>query len=305
MKQRFTYATRRSALALAQSRGFIAVLRGLHPKLEFSEEQVTTSGDRIQDRALSDIGGKGLFVREIEDALFAERADFAVHSIKDVPGQLPEGLVIGCIPARGDPRDALVSTQFASLHDLPEAAIVGTSSLRRRVALLRHRPDLRVVPLRGNVDTRLRKLDARECDGIVLAYAGLHRLGLEGRVTEVFDRATMMPAVGQGALGIEMRKGDTDVEELLASVHHLETARCVAAERGVMIALSGDCRTPLGAHARRIASDAGELLEIDAFVADPDGENFRSGSRIERWDVASSEAQAESMGRALGMSLLP
>src|SRR4051812_25241549 len=173
-----TYATRRSQLALAQCRAFVKRLEGAHPELEMIELQVVTTGDKIQDRPLSEVGGKGLFVKEIEEALLERRADIAVHSIKDVPAQLPEGLAITCIPVREDPRDVLVAPRNGTLRDLPEGATIGTSSLRRALSLLAVRPDLRIVPLRGNVDTRLRKVDAGEADAIVLARAGLVRLGL-------------------------------------------------------------------------------------------------------------------------------
>src|SRR5258708_607167 len=180
-----TYATRRSALALAQCRALVERLRSLHPALETRELQVVTTGDRIQDRPLADVGGKGLFVKEIEEALLDGRADFAVHSMKDVPGSIPGGLLLACVPAREDARDVLVSPRHGTLDALPRHARVGTSSLRRAVSLRAHRPDLEIVALRGNVDTRLRKVDAAECDAIVLARAGLLRLGLEARATEV------------------------------------------------------------------------------------------------------------------------
>ncbi len=185
MQTPLTYATRRSALALAQCRAFVARLKGAHAELELIELQVVTSGDRIQDRPLSEVGGKGLFVKEIEEALLARTADLAVHSIKDVPGVLPDGLAITCIPLREDPRDVIVAPRFGTLMELPPGAKIGTSSLRRSVALLAARPDIVLVPMRGNVDTRLRKVDAGECDAIVLARAGLVRLGLEGRATDV------------------------------------------------------------------------------------------------------------------------
>jgi hydroxymethylbilane synthase len=186
---RLVYATRKSLLALAQCRAFVARLRANHPELELVEEQIVTSGDRIQDRPLSEVGGKGLFTKEIEEALLDRRADIAVHSIKDVPGVLPAGLAIVCIPAREDPRDVLVSPRFLNLAALPIAATVGTSSLRRSVALKAVRPDLKIVPMRGNVDTRLRKVDAGECDAIVLARAGLVRLGLTARAFPPSGRA--------------------------------------------------------------------------------------------------------------------
>src|SRR5262245_41004327 len=210
-----TYATRRSALALAQCRAFIARLRAAHPDLELVEEQVVTTGDKIQDRPLSEVGGKGLFVKEIEEALLSRRADLAVHSIKDVPGELPAGLGIVCIPLREDPRDVLVSPKYGALERLPRGATVGTSSLRRAVSLRAARPDLTIVPMRGNVDTRLRKVDSGECDAIVLARAGLVRLGLEGRATEILPVEVSLPAIGQGALGIEHRTDDDSTRAVL------------------------------------------------------------------------------------------
>jgi hydroxymethylbilane synthase len=290
---RLVYATRKSALALAQCRAFVARLAGGH---ELVEKLVVTSGDRIQDRPLSEVGGKGLFVKEIEEALLDGSADFAVHSIKDVPAALPEKLHIACIPLREDPRDVLVSPKYGTLEALPKGATLGTSSLRRAVALLAIRPDLKVVPIRGNVDTRLRKVDAGEADAIVLARAGLVRLGLEGRATQVLEPDVSLPAVGQGALGIEARIGDANVAAALAPLHDLETATCVAAERGVMAALEGDCKTPLAAHARRV----GDTMELAAFIAEPDGTNLRRASERTPWP---NERDAAAFGREIGMRL--
>jgi len=290
---RLTYATRKSALALAQCRAFVARLAGEH---ELVEKQVTTSGDRIQDRPLSEVGGKGLFVKEIEEALLDGSADFAVHSIKDVPAALPEKLHIACIPLREDPRDVLVSPKYGSLEKLPKGATLGTSSLRRAVALLAVRPDLKVVPIRGNVDTRLRKVDAGEADAIVLARAGLVRLGLAARATQVLEPDVSLPAVGQGALGIEARIGDENVAKALAPLHDLETATCVAAERGVMAALEGDCKTPLAAYARR----DGNEMELAAFIAEPDGTKLRRARERSPWP---NERAAAAFGREIGMRL--
>ena len=213
------YATRRSMLALAQCRAFVARLCQAAPELETRELQVVTTGDRIQERPLADIGGKGLFVKEIEEALLDGRADFAVHSIKDVPGSLPPGLILACIPERADPRDVLVAPRHGTLDALLLGARVGTSSLRRMMSIQARRPDLQVVPMRGNVDTRLRKVDAGECDAIVLARAGLLRLGMEDRATEVLDADLSLPAVGQGALGIECREDDAETRTALAQVN--------------------------------------------------------------------------------------
>jgi hydroxymethylbilane synthase len=293
-----TYATRRSALALAQGRALVARLRAMHPSLETRELGIVTTGDRIQDRPLAAIGGKGLFVKEIEEALLDGRADFAIHSIKDVPGVLPAGLIIACIPEREDPRDVLVAPRYRTLDALPTGARIGTSSLRRAASLQARRPDLVVTPLRGNVDTRLRKVDAGECDAIVLALAGLVRLGLQARATEVLATDVSLPAAGQGALGVECRENDTATRSLLASAHDEETAMCVAAERGVLVAVEGDCRTPLGAHAQRV----GERMRLRAFVAQPDGTGRRSGDRDVSWPA--TEAEARDLGGALGRALL-
>lgn len=295
---RLVYATRKSALALAQCRAFVARVAAAHPGLELVEEQVVTTGDRIQDRPLSEVGGKGLFVKEIEEALLSGRADVAVHSIKDVPGVLPDGLALVCIPAREDPRDVLVAPRHGGLAALPQGATVGTSSLRRAVALQRVRPDLVIVPLRGNVDTRLRKVDEGHCDAIVLARAGLVRLGLEGRATEVLEPSVSLPAVGQGALGIEARADDEATRALLTPLVDVETTVCVSAERGVMIAAEGDCKTPIGAHARR-AEDGS--LHLAAFLAAPDGTSYRSGERSVPWPA--DPRAAEALGRELGASL--
>ncbi len=292
------YATRRSALALAQCRAFVASLQAAVPELTTTELLVVTTGDRIVDRPLADIGGKGLFVKEIEEALLERRADFAVHSIKDVPAALPAGLTIACVPRREDPRDVLVAPRHGTLEALPPGARVGTSSLRRLVAIKARRPDLEDVPLRGNVDTRLRKVDAGECDAIVLARAGLVRLGLAGRATQVLEPDLSLPAVGQGALGIECREDDAETREILAHLHHPETGTCVAAERGVLVALGGDCKTPLAAHAVRQGSD----IHLRAFIAQPDGSGLRRGEITLPWPE--NEGQARDLGLRLGESLL-
>jgi hydroxymethylbilane synthase len=289
------YATRRSKLALAQCRAFVARLGAVQPGLQVTELQVVTSGDRIQDRPLAEVGGKGLFVKEIEEALLEGRADFAVHSIKDVPGAVPSGLRIACVPAREDPRDVLVSPRFGTLEGLPSGARVGTSSLRRAIALRSFRPDLAVVPVRGNVDTRLRKVDEGEFDAIVLARAGLVRLGLEGRATQVLPTEVSLPAVGQGALGIECREGDEEVVTLLRRLHDSAAATCVAAERGVLVALGGDCKTPMAAPAERV----GDELRLRAFVEE--GGNVRRKERTTAWP--SSEEAAEALGREVGREL--
>jgi hydroxymethylbilane synthase len=292
---RLVYATRRSALALAQCRAFVARLKAAHPELELVEEQVVTTGDKIQDRPLSEVGGKGVFVKEIEDALLERRADIAVHSIKDVPAALPAGLAITCIPAREDPRDVLVAPRNGKLVDLPKGAKVGTSSLRRAVNILAVRPDLMIVPLRGNVDTRLRKVDAGEADAIVLARAGLVRLGLADRATEVLSPEVSLPAVGQGALGIESRIDDEPTRALLAPLADEATSRCVHAERGVLAALGADCKTPMGAYAERIEKGGTVSMRLRAFVApgslDPSQPISRQDATIS-WPSTDEEATA-------------
>lgn len=297
---RLVYATRRSALALAQCRAFVARLKAAHPDLELVEEQVVTTGDKIQDRPLSEVGGKGLFVKEIEEALLERRADIAVHSIKDVPATLPDGLAITCIPVREDPRDVLVAPRHGTLRALPEGATVGTSSLRRALSLLAVRPDLRVVPLRGNVDTRLRKVDAGEADAIVLARAGLVRLGLADRATEILAPEVSLPAVGQGALGIESREADDETRALLAVLADETTSRCVHAERGVLMALDADCKTPLGAYAERVEQAGVVSMRLRAFASL--GAAVTRGDETIPWPA--SDAEAAAFGGRIGRSLL-
>ena len=294
------YATRKSALALAQCRAFIRDLGAVSPGVSFDELQVVTTGDRITDRPLSEVGGKGLFVKEIEEALLARTAHMAVHSIKDVPGELPPGLRIACIPKRVDPRDVLVSPRYQTLSALPKGARVGTSSLRRLSSLRAVRPDLTIVPLRGNVDTRLRKVNEGECDAIVLAYAGLLRLGLGDKATELLSPELSLPAVGQGALGIECREDDECTREVLARLHDRDTATCVAAERGVLLALEGDCKTPIGSFAEKSGREGAEL-RLRAFLAKPNGENpvFLEESR----PFPETEGEADRFGRELGARL--
>ena len=296
---KLVFATRKSALALAQSRAFVSTVKSAAGAAapEIEELHVTTSGDRFVDQKLQDIGGKGLFIKELEEALLEGRADFAVHSIKDVPSELVPGLHIACVPRREDPRDALITHGGVSLADLPQGARLGTSSLRRAVCLQRLRPDLRIEPLRGNVDTRLRKVEEGQYDAIILAMAGLKRLGLEARATAALSPEECLPAVGQGALGIECRQGAAKVEALLALVEHAETAICVAAERAVMASVGGNCRMPIAAHATR----EGAELVLRALVADADGSKVREGSRRIAWPSGADEARRA--GADLGAEL--
>lgn len=260
-----TIATRESRLALWQAEHVKA-------RLEQHQHQVTllgmtTLGDQILDRSLSKVGGKGLFVKELEVALDEGRADLAVHSLKDVPMELPEGFSLACVMQREDPRDALVSNHYADLASLPQGAVVGTSSLRRMALLRALRPDLKIEPLRGNLDTRLRKLDDGLYDAIVLAAAGLKRLGLGERIREIFEPSVMLPAAGQGALGIEVRTDRQDVIDALAPLAHHTTWLAVAAERAVSRAMGGSCSMPLAA----FATLSGDTLTLDAAWGDPEG----------------------------------
>jgi len=228
---------------------------------------MTTQGDQILDRTLSKVGGKGLFVKELEVALEEGRADLAVHSLKDVPMELPPGFALACVMEREDPRDAFVSNDFAGLDALPEGAIVGTSSLRREAQLKARYPRLQIVPLRGNLDTRLRKLDEGQYAGIILAAAGLKRLKLSDRIRHVFDTNQMLPAAGQGALGIEICQGRSDLVEALQPLVHTTSWLAVAAERAVSRAMGGSCSMPLAAH----ATLAGDVLSLRAAWGDPEG----------------------------------
>jgi hydroxymethylbilane synthase len=262
---KLTIATRESRLALWQAEHVKALLEKLGHQVTLLG--MTTKGDQILDRSLSKVGGKGLFVKELEVALEEGKADLAVHSLKDVPMDLPEGFVLACVMEREDPRDAFVSSRHASLAALPQGAVVGTSSLRR-VALLRAlRPDLKIEPLRGNLDTRLRKLDEGQYDAIVLAAAGLKRLGLQDRIRAVFEPGQMLPSAGQGALGIEVRSARQDVVQALSPLVHAQTWQRVAAERAVSRAMGGSCSMPLAAYA---TLQAGQL-QIDAAWGDPQG----------------------------------
>ncbi|NCN70118.1 MAG: hydroxymethylbilane synthase [Rhodoferax sp.] len=261
----FTIATRESRLAMWQAEHVQALLKGLGHQVNLLG--MTTLGDQILDRALSQVGGKGLFVKELEVALEEKRADLAVHSLKDVPMELPEGFSLACVMEREDPRDAFVSNNYANLDALPQGAVVGTSSLRR-VALLRAvRPDLKIEALRGNLDTRLRKLDDGLYDAIVLAAAGLKRLGLSERIRAVFDTSVMLPAAGQGALGIETRSDRADVMQALSPLVHQTSWLAVAAERAVSRAMGGSCSMPLAAY----ATLAQDQLSIDAAWGDVEG----------------------------------
>jgi hydroxymethylbilane synthase len=262
---RIRIATRRSKLALVQTNWVADQLRGLQPGLEVELVEMVTQGDRITDRPLSEVGGKGLFVSELEHAVQEGRADLAVHSLKDLPSELGAGLVIGCVPEREDARDVLVTRDGVELDDLSAGENIGTSSLRRSLQLQALRNDLVYEGLRGNVDTRLAKLDAGQYRAIVLAYAGLRRLGLADRPLWPIPEASSVPAVGQGALALECRVDDEPLRALLARFEHLPTRACIEAERAFLHSLGGDCHTPLAGHAR--IEDNGSRLFFDGLVA--------------------------------------
>ncbi len=265
-----TIASRESALAMWQAEHVRDRLRTLHPESQINILGMTTRGDQILDVTLSKIGGKGLFIKELEVAMEGGHADLAVHSMKDVPMELPPGFELIAIGEREDPRDAFVSRHYTTLSELPPGAVVGTSSLRREAQLRARFPHLQVKPLRGNVGTRLKKLDEGQYDAILLAAAGLIRLGLGDRIRSLLSIEDSIPAAGQGALGIEIRAGNTDVAAMLGSLNHAETAVCVRAERQVSRVLGGSCQVPLGAHA--VLSE--NTLKVHGFVAHPDGSHF-------------------------------
>ncbi|HEU4384602.1 MAG TPA: hydroxymethylbilane synthase [Anaeromyxobacteraceae bacterium] len=286
-------ATRRSRLALWQANHVAGLLRAREPGLEVRLHELVTRGDKILEVPLAEVGGKGLFVKEIEEALLARQAEVAVHSMKDLPALLAPGLVVGAVPEREDPRDALCSRKARSLSDLPRGARVGTSSLRRGAQLKALRPDLRVETVRGNVETRLRKGET-ELDAVVLAYAGLRRLGLADRASYVFDTSEMLPAVAQGALALESRADDGATLERLARLEHPETRIRVEAERGFLRRLEGGCQVPLAGH----ATVAGGTVRLRGLVASLDG------SRVVRGERSGPSAEAVRVGEALAEELL-
>ncbi|WP_085523211.1 hydroxymethylbilane synthase [Tuberibacillus sp. Marseille-P3662] len=261
--------SRKSRLALQQTHWVMDQLSKHADDLEFDVKKIVTKGDKILDVTLSKVGGKGLFVKEIENALYNKDIDIAVHSMKDLPSELPEGLDIICVPTREDDRDAFISQGNISFMDLPEGAVVGTSSLRRGAQILAKRPDLHIKPVRGNIETRLRKLEEEDFDAIVLAAAGLKRMGWSDDViTEYLPNAISVPAVGQGALAIEARSDDEDTKHLLESIHDPETAHRVAAERSFLKELEGSCQVPIGAYCERLSDST---LKLTGMVGETDG----------------------------------
>jgi hydroxymethylbilane synthase len=287
-------ATRKSRLALWQAEHVASRLREAHPGMTVELVPMTTRGDRILDRSLAAIGGKGLFIKELETALEEGRADLAVHSMKDVPAEVPRGFAIGALLPRADPHDALIAPRAGDLGALPPRARLGTSSLRRRAQLLAARPDLRIEELRGNVDTRLKRLDAGELDAIVLACAGLVRLGLESRIGARLDLELSLPAVGQGVIGIECRDADERTRSLIAALDDAATRTAVTAERAFAARLGGSCQSPIAGFARV----EGARVTLAGLVAEPDG------SRVIRDTLSGPEADAAGIGEALAERML-
>jgi hydroxymethylbilane synthase len=286
--------TRASRLALWQAEWVQSRLQQLYPALRTELVAIKTRGDRILDVPLARVGGKGLFVKEIEEALLDGRVDVAVHSMKDVPSVLPPGLLLPCVPVRADARDALITPNGVPFADLPHGARIGTSALRRQAQLRHRRPDLDMVPLRGNVETRLRKMAEQQLDGIVLATAGLERLGMAERISERLAPDICLPAIGQGALGLECRAENRRVRELIAPLHDPATAWAVTAERAFLRRLDGGCQVPLAAY----ASIAGQKLSLTGLVASVDGR------RMLRETLEAPVTEAEATGRELAERLL-
>ena len=291
--KKLVIASRESMLAMWQAEHIKGRLKALYPDCEVEILGMTTRGDQILDRTLSKIGGKGLFIKELEQALQDGRADLAVHSIKDVPMELPEGFALAAIGERASPFDAFVSNQYARLEEMLAGSIVGTSSLRREAQLRAKFPHLTINPLRGNVQTRLSKLDNGDYDAVILAAAGLQRLGLDGRIREILSPADSLPAAGQGALGIEIAARRTDLADILRPLNHEETAACVTAERALARALGGSCQVPLAAYC--VMEDG--LLTLNGLVGHPDG------SVIIEASAQAPASYADALGRAVAKRL--
>jgi hydroxymethylbilane synthase len=286
--------TRGSRLALAQSQWLATCIRAKHPYLRVELVRIKTKGDKILDSPLSRIGGKGLFVKEIEEALLRRTVDLAVHSMKDIPAQMPESLTLPIFPKREDPRDALISRGDQSFERLPPLSPVGTSSLRRAAQLLHIRPDLRIIPLRGNVDTRLKKLESGEIEAIILAVSGLNRLGFQNRITQVLPTDQVLPAIGQGTLGVQMRSDREEVIRLFDFLNHRPTELTAKAERSFLKELGGGCQVPIAGLARI----QGGRIHMEGLVAELDG------TTVIRDQIASEEDRAEEAGRTLARKLL-
>ena len=297
-KQKLVVGTRSSQLALWQADFVIGELKAKYPELVVEKRLMTTKGDKILNAPLAKIGGKGLFTKELETAMLDGEIDIAVHSLKDMPVVVPEGLVITAITQRADPGDAFVSPKYESFKQLPQGAKVGTSSLRRRAQLLHIRPDLHIEDLRGNVNTRLRKMEEEDFDGIILACAGLKRLGFEDKIRQVLPQSVCLPAVGQGALAIECRQDDSQTRELLDFLNDRGTRLCTEAERGFLATVEGGCQVPVGVHA---VSEGTEGIRIEAVIASLDGSSlFRDALT----GSAGNSEEARDMGVQLANKLL-
>lgn len=294
MKRNITIGTRRSPLALWQAEYIQKALMRHHSELTVRLEHIVTQGDKILDVPLARIGGKGLFTTELESRLLSGTIDLAVHSLKDLPASLPDGLCLAAVTARTHVHDALVSNRYPSLSALPQGARVGTSSLRRKAQLLHCRPDLTVLDLRGNVDTRLKKLDAGDYDAIILAEAGLHRLGLAERITELIPTDIMIPAVGQGALAVETRADDEELKAALAFLGDEDTTAAATAERAFLGAINGSCQVPVGVY----AAVRGGQLRLESIIADPDG------SRVFRHRAEGPASDSAAIGQTAARVLL-
>lgn len=294
MVDQLIIASRESPLAMWQAEHIQSRIQALYPKLKINIQGFKTQGDLILDQSLATIGGKGLFIKELEQALVEHKAHLAVHSMKDLPMDMPAGFCIAAITEREDPRDALVSNAFASLNELPNGAIVGTSSLRRQSQIKAKFPHLRIEPLRGNLQTRLRKLDEKQYVAIILAAAGLIRLGLKERIQAYLDPDDFIPAVGQGALGIEILENNEELLSMLEPLNDPNTACCVNAERAVSRALAGSCTVPLGAHATIIDN----TLHLSGFVAKPDG------SEVVRASIVGPQTIPKDLGEQLSQDLI-
>jgi hydroxymethylbilane synthase len=286
--------TRGSQLALAQSEWVKKEIEARHPRAQVQLVRIKTTGDKILDSPLARIGGKGLFVKEIEEALLSERVDLAVHSMKDVPAALPEGLILASFPEREDPHDAFVSVKYRNLDQLPQGARVGTGSLRRAAQLLHIRPDLNLAPLRGNVDTRLRKLEAGEFQAVILAAAGMRRLGLEDRIGQLLSTEQMLPAIGQGALGLEVRHDDEQTIGLIDFLNDVETQFTAKAERAFLKELEGGCQVPIAG----LCQVKDRVLRLEGMVAELDGSN------VIRDKITGERNEAEEIGIRLARRLL-
>lgn len=294
MKKNIVIGTRGSKLALWQAEHIAGRIRERFPAIEVTLKRIVTTGDKILDVPLAKIGGKGLFTKELENAMLSGEIDLAVHSLKDMPTELPEGLMLAAITTRADASDAFVSLRYKSLDELPQGAKVGTSSLRRRAQILKYRPDLQTIDLRGNLDTRIKKLENQEMDAIILATAGLKRLGLEQYITQILPAAICLPAVGQGALAIETRQDDAEVLSVLEFLNDSETIAAVTAERAYLREVQGGCQVPVGVH----GEVNGDQLLLEATILKIDG------TREVREQICGSCSEAEELGVKLAQRML-